>query len=167
MCLSCEYYPTNPFTTLVPHDQEIGEFYVVQERRVTDFSKIVKGFVGYLQLEHTVIVSSPYPTGLFKVLGPCYREIGEFPEVVQRILTLESWEGVGRVFFVSVQVDVIDEPQLWFSSFFCRNFLFAFSPFLASTFRGIQRPDKLSKDRGEPWNVFPAPRTKVLPFTRK
>ena len=29
--------PTSPFTILVPHDQEIGEFYVVQERRATDF----------------------------------------------------------------------------------------------------------------------------------
>ena len=31
------YHPTNPFTILVPHDQEIGEFYEVQERRTTDF----------------------------------------------------------------------------------------------------------------------------------
>ena len=30
-------YPANPFTILVPHDQEIGEFYGVQERRATDF----------------------------------------------------------------------------------------------------------------------------------
>ena len=29
--------PANPFTILEPEDQGIGEFYVVQERRVTDF----------------------------------------------------------------------------------------------------------------------------------
>ena len=29
--------PTNPFTVLEPQDQEIGEFYVAQECRVTDF----------------------------------------------------------------------------------------------------------------------------------
>ena len=29
--------PTNPFTILEPQDQEIGEFYVVQERHMTDF----------------------------------------------------------------------------------------------------------------------------------
>ena len=29
--------PTNHFTILEPQDQEIGEFYLVQERRGTDF----------------------------------------------------------------------------------------------------------------------------------
>ena len=31
------YNPTNIFPILEPQDQEIGEFYVVQERRATDF----------------------------------------------------------------------------------------------------------------------------------
>ena len=31
------YNPTNPFTNLKPHNQEIGEFSVVQGRRTTDF----------------------------------------------------------------------------------------------------------------------------------
>ena len=31
------FLPTNPFTILEPQDQEIGELYVVQERRATDF----------------------------------------------------------------------------------------------------------------------------------
>ena len=39
-------YPTNPFTILELSDQEIGEFYVVQERRATDFEASTKGFVG-------------------------------------------------------------------------------------------------------------------------
>ena len=30
-------YPTDPFTILEPRDQEIAEFYFVQERRATDF----------------------------------------------------------------------------------------------------------------------------------
>ena len=30
-------HPTNPFTILEPQDQEISEFYVVQERHTTDF----------------------------------------------------------------------------------------------------------------------------------
>ena len=40
--------PTNPFTMLEPQDQEIGEFYVLQERRATDFeaSKLWKGSSG-------------------------------------------------------------------------------------------------------------------------
>ena len=29
--------PTNPFTILEPRDQEISKFYVVRERRATDF----------------------------------------------------------------------------------------------------------------------------------
>ena len=29
--------PTNPFTILEPQDQEIGQIYVAQERRATDF----------------------------------------------------------------------------------------------------------------------------------
>ena len=32
-----KHNPTNPFTILEPHDQEIDEFYLVQERRVTNF----------------------------------------------------------------------------------------------------------------------------------
>ena len=42
------YYPTNSFTILEPEDQEIGEFYVVQERRATDFEapKLRKGSSG-------------------------------------------------------------------------------------------------------------------------
>ena len=32
-----EPFPANPFTILEPEDQGIGEFYVVQERRATDF----------------------------------------------------------------------------------------------------------------------------------
>ena len=37
--------PTNLFTTLEPRDQEIGEFYEVEERRATDFEvpKLLKG----------------------------------------------------------------------------------------------------------------------------
>ena len=31
------YNPTNSFTILEPQDQEIGEFFVVWERRATDF----------------------------------------------------------------------------------------------------------------------------------
>ena len=40
--------PTNPFTILEHSDQEIGEFYVVQERRATDFEalKMWKGRSG-------------------------------------------------------------------------------------------------------------------------
>ena len=30
-------YPTDTFAISEPHDQEIGDFYVVQERRTTDF----------------------------------------------------------------------------------------------------------------------------------
>ena len=30
-------FPTGPFTMLEPQDQEIGEFYVAQKRRATDF----------------------------------------------------------------------------------------------------------------------------------
>ena len=32
----CHSKPTGPFTILQPHNQEISEFYVVQERRATD-----------------------------------------------------------------------------------------------------------------------------------
>ena len=41
-------FPTVPFPILEPHDQEIGEFYVVQKRRVTDFEapKLWKGRSG-------------------------------------------------------------------------------------------------------------------------
>ena len=37
--------PTGPFTILEPKDQEIGEFYEVQERRATDIEapKLGKG----------------------------------------------------------------------------------------------------------------------------
>ena len=40
--------PTNPFIILEPRDQEIGEFYVVEERRATDFEapKLWKGSSG-------------------------------------------------------------------------------------------------------------------------
>ena len=40
--------PTNPFTFLEPRDQEIDEFYLVQERRATDFEapKLGKGSSG-------------------------------------------------------------------------------------------------------------------------
>ena len=40
--------PTGVFTILEPQDQEISEYFVVQERRGTDFeaSKIVKGSSG-------------------------------------------------------------------------------------------------------------------------
>ena len=37
MFSSLESYPTNPSTIVEPEDQEIGEFYVVQEHRATDF----------------------------------------------------------------------------------------------------------------------------------
>ena len=42
--------PTEPFTILEPYDQEIGELYLVQERRVTDFeaSKLRKGSSGII-----------------------------------------------------------------------------------------------------------------------
>ena len=42
------WYPTNPFTILEPLDQEIGEFYVVQERHATDLDapKLWKGSSG-------------------------------------------------------------------------------------------------------------------------
>ena len=30
-------YPTNPFTILEPQEQEIGDFYIVQEHRASDF----------------------------------------------------------------------------------------------------------------------------------
>ena len=44
------HFPTNPFTILEPRDQEIGEFYLVQERRATDFEapKLGKGSSGRL-----------------------------------------------------------------------------------------------------------------------
>ena len=35
--LVCQQLPKDPFTILEPRDQEIGEFYVVHERRATDF----------------------------------------------------------------------------------------------------------------------------------
>ena len=35
-----QFYPTGPFTTLEPRDQEMGEFYAVQKRRATDFEDI-------------------------------------------------------------------------------------------------------------------------------
>ena len=37
--------PTGPFTIFEPYDQEIGDFYVAQKRRRTDFeaSKLRKG----------------------------------------------------------------------------------------------------------------------------
>ena len=41
-------FPTNPFPILAPRDQEIGELYVVQDRRATDFeaTKLWKGSSG-------------------------------------------------------------------------------------------------------------------------
>ena len=44
----CLDFPTDPFTILELHDQDIGEFYVVQEGRMTDFeaSKLRKGRSG-------------------------------------------------------------------------------------------------------------------------
>ena len=50
--------PTNIFTILVPHDQEIGECYVVQECRATDFEapKLWKGSSG------SYIIQSLVPT---------------------------------------------------------------------------------------------------------
>ena len=33
-------YPTDPFTILDPQNQEINEFYIVQERRTTDFKAL-------------------------------------------------------------------------------------------------------------------------------
>ena len=33
-------YPTGPFTMFDPHDQEIGEFYVLQERRTMGFKAL-------------------------------------------------------------------------------------------------------------------------------
>ena len=44
--------PTNIFTILEPLDQEIGECYVLQERRVTDFEapKLWKGSSGFKAL---------------------------------------------------------------------------------------------------------------------
>ena len=41
-------HPTDPFTILVPQDQEIGQFYVGQERYATDFEapKLRKGRSG-------------------------------------------------------------------------------------------------------------------------
>ena len=50
--------PTGHFTNLEPQHQEIGKFYVVQERRATDFevSKVVQGLVAdiyYLASENT------------------------------------------------------------------------------------------------------------------
>ena len=47
--LQCDLYPTNPFTFVEAQDQEIGEFYVVQERRATDFKdpKFCKDHIGF------------------------------------------------------------------------------------------------------------------------
>ena len=47
-CLAAYIYPTSPFTILEPQDQDIVEFYVVQERRATDFKapKLWKGLSG-------------------------------------------------------------------------------------------------------------------------
>ena len=46
------YFPTSPFTILEPQDQEIGEFYVIQERRATDFeaSKLWKGSPSFAEI---------------------------------------------------------------------------------------------------------------------
>ena len=43
-----ESNPTSPFTILKLQDQDIGEFYVVQERRAIGFgcSKVLRGLVG-------------------------------------------------------------------------------------------------------------------------
>ena len=82
--------PTRPFTILEPQDQDIGEFYVVQERRTTDFeaSKLWKGSSGG-KLENWTVKellyffwfgqqSNTYPTDPFTILEPRNLEIDEF-----------------------------------------------------------------------------------------
>ena len=48
LLFSVRLYPTGPFAISEPQDQEIGEFYVVQKRRATDFDdpKTSKGRSG-------------------------------------------------------------------------------------------------------------------------
>ena len=50
--------PIGPFTILKPHNQDIGNFYVVQERCMTDFKaqKVVKGSVGSVCTQRFTIV---------------------------------------------------------------------------------------------------------------
>ena len=51
--------PTRPFVILEPHDQEIGKFHVVLERRGTDFAaaKFLKGPLGALRREESGDIS--------------------------------------------------------------------------------------------------------------
>ena len=51
--------PTKPFTILDAQDQEIGETYVVQERRATDFEalKLWKSSSGYFLIRHMFLLS--------------------------------------------------------------------------------------------------------------
>ena len=55
------FNPTNLFTILGPHDQEIGEYYVVQERRATDFEapKLWKGRSGIYNPLFPPIILTP------------------------------------------------------------------------------------------------------------
>ena len=48
--------PTSPFTTSGPENRDIGEFYVVQDRRATDL-EVVKGRSGsrFLYVESVLI----------------------------------------------------------------------------------------------------------------
>ena len=63
--------PTNLFTILEPRDQEIGKFYVVQERRETDFEapKLWKGSSGWPPLQFMFNTYTYYnPIKLYNVL---------------------------------------------------------------------------------------------------
>ena len=87
-------YPTNPFSILEPQDQEIGEFYVVQERRATDLKapKLWKGSSGRPMKEEgkqrwEKEIAAARPT--FSQLGPSI-------PVAQFLKTLWNFERTGR-----------------------------------------------------------------------
>ena len=64
-----QYNPTNLFTILKPQDQEIGEFYVVQECHATDFEapKLWKGSSGS---NLAASVSCPFGIGAYRIDTP-------------------------------------------------------------------------------------------------
>ena len=64
----CSIIPTGPFTNFEPQDQEIGEFYVIQERRTTNFEaqKLWKGRLG--SFHSVVFYIYGYPTDRFTTL---------------------------------------------------------------------------------------------------
>ena len=69
--------PTSPFTILEPRDQEIGEFYVAEERRATDFEaqKLCKCLSGNSELpQKEDNVSSILQNARRQLRFHCFRE---------------------------------------------------------------------------------------------